>query len=462
MKYIKKFVIPSLLTVSIFILLLILRTVPTSKLWKGFSVLYVPCDTDSKIVLDTLKDVGCKDVISFYNQKVPFVNQFLPIKSDEHDSYLSKRNAYFFDKDRTVMIYYIPDSYSKEAKKGCELLISRYSIDAGLDSKSSFPLLTPIICIIVAVLFLIISKNRIIFLAASVFPIIYSFTMPFYTNASCVCIYLYSIYLCQKIWNRKNAFSCIKNNFYILILFAVSLTGTFFSSFVSGFMFMLCIAASFLLLYMIHNLEIIKDSKLRFCPVLMRNAFLMNVININSIKKALIPAIAVSVLFILYITSVNIFTISNSTDLSFPMPTMYNVNNDIPTLDDYIVWNWNAVTKPYKSLNNTYSDTPVDGENIVIQRFKNSDEGIVSTEEVLYSFDDEFKSQTVNLIDDLQYPALEKLMKNQQSGFSVDYSYGTGEKFSKVNVILMLVLILIPCFMILIYFNGRRKYGNAD
>lgn len=462
MNYIKKFLIPSLFVIAIFFLLIILRTVPTAKLWKGFSVLYVPCDTDSKIVLNTLKQSGCEDVISFYNQKIPYINQFLPIYTDENDSYLSKRNAYFFDKDRKVMIYYIPDRFAKEAKKGCEELSKNYSIAAGLDSKSSFPLMTPVICLIVAIIFFLISKNKIVFLLSALFPLLFTFTMPFYTNASCICIYLYSIYLCQKIWKRKGSFECLKNNLYILILFAVSIFGTFFSSFVSGLMFLLSLAATCLLLVIKNNIEVYRDSKLRFCPVLIRNANLMNIINMISIKKAFIPIAAISIMFVLYITSINIFTLSNNQDLSFPMPTMYNVDNDIPNLNDYVIWNWNAVTKPYKSLNLTYSDTPEEGESVVIQRFKDSDDGVISTEEVLYSFDNEFKAQAVNLIDDLQYPAIEKLMKNQQSGFSVDYSYGAGEKFSKVNIILMLVLILIPCSMIIVYINGRRKYGNAN
>lgn len=462
MNYIKKFIIPFLLTIGIFALLLLLRTVPTAKLWKGFSVLYVPCDTDAKIVIGALQDAGCEDVISFYNQRIPFVNEFLPIKSDSNDSYLSSRNAYFFDRDRKVTIYYIPDSFSKQAKDACESLIKNYGIEAGLDSKSSFPLLTPIICIITALILFIFAKKKFIFFVSSLFPLIFTFTMPFYTNAASVCLFLYAVFIAQKIWKRKGSIKCLKTNSYLIILIFASITGTFFSSFVSGFMFILCIAATILLLSIANNYEKIRDSKLRFCPVLMRNAYLMNMVNANSIKKALIPAFSIILLLVLYITSANIFTVSNSKDLSFPMPTRYNVDNGIPNLDDYIVWSWNTITKPYKSLNSTYSEIPEEGETIAIQRFKDSDDGVIAIEEVLYSFDDSFKKEAVSLIDDLQYPAIEKLMKIQESGFTVDYSVGAGEKFSIINIILMLVLFIIPCSMIIVYMNGRRKYGNAN
>lgn len=461
MNYIKKFVIPSFITIGIFALLLVLRTVPTAKLWKGFSVLYVPCDTDAKVVMTELQNAGCEDVISFYNQRIPFVNQFLPIKSDSNDSYLSGRNSYFFDKDRTVTLYYIPDRYSGHAKNACENLIKKHSINAGLDSKSSFPLLTPVICILAMLFLFIYAKKKFIFLTASLFPIIFTFTMPFYTNAACVCLYLYAAFLAQKIWKRKGSIDCLKNNFYVIILVAASLAGTFFSSFVSGLMFMLCLTASILLLFVLSNYETYKDSKLRFCPVLIRNARLMNMVNPTSIKKALIPIGSILILFVLYISSVNIFTAANSGDLSFPMPTRYNVETGIPNLNDYIVWNWNVVTKPYKSLNTVYSDFPEEGESVVIQRFKDSDDGVIATEEVLYCFDDSFRKEAVSLIDDLQYPAIEKLMKNQESGFNVDYSYGAGEKFSLVNIILMVVLFIIPCALMIVYRNGRR-YGNAN
>lgn len=462
MNYVKKFVIPSIISIAIFFLLLILRTVPTSKLWKGFSVLYVPCETDAKVVMSALQDAGCEDVISLYNQRIPFINQFLPINADSNDSYLSQRNLYFFDKDRKVTIYYIPDQFAKQAKTACEILIKDYSVNAGLDSKSSFPLLTPIICILAALILFISAKKKLVFLLASIFPIIFTFAMPFYTNAACVCLFLYAAFIAQKIWKRKGSFDCIKSNPYLLILIFISISGTFFSSFVSGLMFILSLCASVLLLCIKNNYENYRDSKLRFCPVLMRNAKLMNMVDINSIKKALVPAFSIILLFVLYITSVNIFTVSNSGDLSFPMPTRYNVENGIPNLDDYIVWNWNTVTKPYKSLNSTYSNVPVEGETVVIQRFKDSDDGVISTEEVLYSFDDSFKKEAVSLIDDLQYPAIEKLMKHQESGFSVDYSYGAGEKFSLVNIILMMVLTMIPFSMMIVYMSGRKKYGNAN
>lgn len=461
MNNIKKYIIPSATVCLIFILMLFLRTVPVAKLWKGFSVLYVPVETEPKTVLSVLDECGCKDTISYYNQSIPFLNPYLPVKADYSDSYLSRRNSYFFDKDRKVMIYYVPDAYSKQAAKAVNTLIKEYKIDAGLDGKSSFPLVTPIICIIAAVFFFLSSKQKKVFFLAALFPLIYAFVMPFYINASSVCLCLFAVFLCQKVWRRKNGVKYVVKNPYPAVLFTVSLISSFVTSFVSGFLFMLTCFASILILSMLANFQKDCDSKLRFNPVLIRPARLMNMICLSSLKKGLIAVFSVTALFVLYITSVNLFTISNSQDLSFPMPTRYNTVTDIPDLDDYVVWSWNTITLPYRSLNEPYSDVPEEDESITIQRFKNTEDGVKTTEEVVYKFNSEFKDQVLSSIDMLEYPAIEKLMKQQGRGYSVDYSYGTGEKFSKSNIILMLIMIIVPCGMLIYYLGKRKRYGNA-
>lgn len=461
MEYVKKYIIPLFTIVAVFALLFILRTVPVSRIWKGFTVMYVPADTDGRLVLKTLQDNGCKDVISYYNQKVPFINEFLPVKADSSDAYLSGRNGYFFDKDRKVMLYYIPDEYSRGAQKTASTLINQYNIDTGLDCKSSFPLLTPIICIIAAIIFFIFCEQKLVFLLFAIFPLTFAFSMPFYTNAAAVCLFLYAGHICQKIWMRKGALSFVRKNMIVLIFAGFALITAFFASFVSGFMFMLSGAGSFCALLLLHNYQVEQDLKRRFQPTLIRPARFMNMINVRVIKRSLVCAASCFVLFVLYITSVNVFSISKSQDLSFPMPTRYNVNNGIPSLNDYIIWSWNTITMPYRSLNDVKHEVPQEGESVVIQRFTNTENGIKASEEVIWCFDSDFRKEVVNSIDMLDYPAIEKMMKVQESGFSVDFSYAAGEKFSKSNCILLLVLIILPCGMTIIYLTGRKKHGYA-
>lgn len=459
MSYIKKYFLPFIIITLTFVLLCLFRSVPVTQLWKGFSVLYVPSDTEPQIVLQTLKENGCEGTISYYNQGIPYINEFLPIKADRNDSYLSGRNSYFFDRDHNVMIYYIPNEFSGNATKAVSSLINDYKIDAGLDCKSSFPLITPVICIIVALIFFFFSRNRFVFGLSAIFPLFYSFSMPFYVNAAAVCILFYGFYLCQNVWNRKGSIKYLLSNPIIIFTFSLAILATFFTSWLSLFMFILTLCSSFFILVVYKSLEDFKASRTRFNPILIRPAHCMKVINIHSVKKFFISIAAVSVLTLFYFTSVDIFSISNAQDLSFPMPTSYNEQSDIPVIDDYVYWTWNEITKPYKSVYSDNSSFPEKGETVSVKRFIDSKDGIKTKEEVLFCFDDNFKNEVIESIDGLDYPAVEKLMKAQGTDFSVNYSYGSGEKFSFISLMLMIGMILLPAVMATLYLSGIRKNG---
>lgn len=458
MNLLKKVIIPLCIAIITFVLLVVFRTVPTAQLWKGFSILYVPLETDSTLVFRTLEENDCKEVISIFNQKVPYVNSFLPIKNYEADSYLVRRNAYFFDKNQSVMVYYIPEKYNKNAKNAVSALVNDYKIDAGLDSKSSFPLVTPLICVFVSLIFFIFAKNKFVYFVSCVFPLIFSFAMPFYINAAAVCLYLYGTFVAQVLWNRKGAFSYILKKPFIVIIFALSIVGTFFAGVLSGIFFVLSILSSISLLFIYKFLVEFLDSRRRFNPVLIRPANLMNMVNKISVKRGIFSGIALFAISILYVTSVNVFSISNSQDLYFPVPTSYNSTNEIPNMNEYIEWTWNEATRPFKSLNVMYESSPQNGDEITIDRFIDNDDGIKMTQEVIFCFDDEFKNEVIKSIDDLDYPAIEKLMKEQNADFFVDYSSNASEKFNLSNLICMLVMILLLAIMQVYYLNkGKSK-----
>lgn len=459
MSFVKKYFLPILILLLTFSLLCIFRAVPVTQLWKGFSVLYVPAETQPEVVLNTLSENGCEGTISFYNQGIPYVNEFLPIKADRNDAYLSGRNSYFFDKDHKVMIYYIPEQFSSNATKAVSSLVNDHNIDAGLDCKSSFPLITPIICIIAAALFLLFAENKIVFLLSVLFPIFYSFSMPFYVNSSAICILYYGIYLSQKIWNRKGNIRYILTSPLIISSVFISLAATFTCSLLSGILFVLTLCSAIFVLFIYKNLETSRNESSRFNPVLIRPANKMKIMNVKSVKKIFISISAVIVLTVLYFTSVDLFSISNAQDLSFPMPTSYNEKTDIPVINDYVKWTWKEITKPYKSVYDSQSNEPEEGETITVRRFINSQDGIKTKEEVLFTYDQNFRNDVIELIDSLNYPAVEKLMKLQGIDSAVNYSYGSGEKFSFFSLMIMLVMIILPAVLAILYLNGIRKNG---
>ena len=92
----------------------IFRVMPASRLWNGYTVMYLPVSQDSKIIEKTLEEYGCNDYISLRNQKVPLnVSEFSPdymFGNGDANGYLEKRKGYFFDFSRSYSVYYIPDS----------------------------------------------------------------------------------------------------------------------------------------------------------------------------------------------------------------------------------------------------------------------------------------------------------------------------------------------------------------
>lgn len=465
MNYIKKLFFPFLLAILFFSLLYTFRNLPASKLWENYSALYVPLKTDGNLVHSILDNVGCKETISYYNQQIPFYSEFLPINTLDPFNYLINRNSYFFDKGKNVMIYYIPDEYNNNASKAVSILINKHQIDAGLDCKSSFPIIIPILCIIVFLIFLFSSKNKLIYFSSGFFSLFYIFSMPFYLNACCVCLFFYILYLIQKYWQRKNSFNYLFSKKYLFLIFLIIIVFPFFSSPMSGFLFILSMFCSYITLKTILQIQNEIDSKRRFNPNFIIPAEQIKIFSSKEIQKSVVNIITTLLLLIFYFSSTNLFTISNAEDLYFPMPTRYNSKtednkNYIPNLNDFVIWSWNTITFPFKSLNSTSSYIPKDNEEIKILRYENSEQGIQTKEEVLYSFDESFKNNILNCIDDFDYPAIEKLMKKQKEGFIIDYSKGLTEKFKFTNIILMLVIFLIPCIMVITYLIGRKKYDE--
>src|SRR5574344_1368403 len=99
MKINLKIIISTLLISLCGVFLFLFRSVPVSRIWKSYQVLYVDASVDEQSILNYLHDSGCKDVISLSEQKQPLFSPFPPIepgadktgylnRSEEHTSEL--------------------------------------------------------------------------------------------------------------------------------------------------------------------------------------------------------------------------------------------------------------------------------------------------------------------------------------------------------------------------------------
>ena len=139
----------------------IFKQVPKGQLWKGYSVLYVPVTASDDAVVSVLEQFKIKDYICLSNQFLPLdisVNSpeysMLVMNSSNKDfSYLYDRNSYFFDKSQNYRVYYILSDYSSLFANVVKEL-SNWNISACIDSKVQYPVILPLVILVLCVILL--------------------------------------------------------------------------------------------------------------------------------------------------------------------------------------------------------------------------------------------------------------------------------------------------------------------
>ena len=122
--------------------LFVFRSLPASKLWNEYAVVYVPSDSPDSYVQDSLAECDVHGAVSLSGQFLPInVTQdsieysLYRINSDSTDfAYTSERNAYFFDRTKNFRLYYIPVSEKPKINSLISSLSAR-GIKAGAAKK---------------------------------------------------------------------------------------------------------------------------------------------------------------------------------------------------------------------------------------------------------------------------------------------------------------------------------------
>lgn len=455
MNYLKKFVLPLIIAAGILVLLISVRTIPVSKLWKNYTVLSVPKKADVSVVNQVLTENGVKNFISLENH----VTEVFPVVlSLEKDSYVESKNAYFFDRSGKTRLFYIPDNQKRNALKAVDVLRQSYRISADMDSRSSFPWLTPVIALITAAIFFVLSKNRIVYSIPALYVVVFAFSNPFVSNAAAACLIFFLFYIFQKIWGRKDMSGFLRKNPVLLSFTVFPVLLSFTVSFISGAFFILSLAGALAGLVLYYFAEEYREGFYDFHPVLIRSAFSIRPMNLKSLKHMLLCSVGILSLILLFLVTGS-FSSSNSGDLSIPCPEEYNVSRvDFVNLDDYFIWKWNNLTASYRSINKVYAGFPEEGEEVSVQHFKRTEKGISTSTEVLYRYDEAFRKKVLNDIDHIEQPCLEKLWKSEGRNFSVGYSSGKQESLGAFSLVMLIISMLMPCSAACYYIlEWRRK-----
>ncbi|MBR7064367.1 MAG: hypothetical protein IKI31_04400, partial [Treponema sp.] len=325
------------------------------------------------------------------------------------------------------------------------LQLQESGIPSGIDNNVSYPVVLPIVVLAFAFFLLYLSRKKAVFALGSFFPILLSFCSPFYSLASSLMLLLYAIYLSCLFWKRKNAFNYILKNFVIVLFFASSVFIAFFTSPKSALLFCICVLGVLCVLYSKNVIDELFDKKYTFKPVLIRSA--KSIKTFTNFSKSELLSCSVGIFLLLFFSFFSTGNLSiKSKKMIFPSAHSNGITDTLPVLEDYFSWYYETLSSPYKRLEPDSKKNK--STSISFPRYKSTENGIVLYNES-YSFDDSFFEKTVAQIDELPYPALEKMIKAQGQNIKPGYSSNTAQKNTIFHTILIIFALVVPVLVLL-------------
>lgn len=199
-----RIIIPAAICCITLFVLAAFRTVPQSRLWKGWTVLYVTSETLSEgDIYKVLVENGCENVITKSMQRDPIVSPISPLQAQAQNSYIVRRNAFFSDADDKAMLFYIPDNEETALSHAIAALERVGGTSCGTDGAASFPYAAPCLVLLFAACLFLFSKRKILFALSAFFLVCMSFSRPLFTVAACASLALTGIFLLEKLYGRK-------------------------------------------------------------------------------------------------------------------------------------------------------------------------------------------------------------------------------------------------------------------
>ena len=465
MEFVKKY-IPFVCVIASIVVLIVFRAVPSKKLWDNYTVLYVPADTVDELVINALEAAHVDDFICLRNQRVPvllspFSPEFTMLKlnaASNQEDYLYSRENYFYDSTGNYKLFYIPSEYKKNLSD-CVHFLEKNNIKPGIDIDFSYPWLLPLLILVYFAILFVFAKNKLLFLLLNVFSIAFIFCSPFYAACTSVILIQTSLFIVSNIWGRKNAKKQLLKTIAILLLIFVSIVSAFSSSIKTGLLYLLSLAGSFSMLLIYDEIKSRRESKMNFVPVYIKPAKMIS--GFGGKGNVVLPvSLGITAITLIYF-ALSFTNIRPGFSKKIKLPGVAGlagsgINNStedrLPSLEDYYRWKWNLVTKPFKSLNKNYAD-----DSYVIYPSFTSENGTISENDLVLSFDDDFKQTVYNDIDSLDFDSIEKVLKSQSKNAKYAYVQTSSYKVSLFSIIMMFISFSVLLF---IYFSVIIKRGG--
>lgn len=440
-------------------LLFSFRSVPVSKLWNGYGVFYVYSDELSENdIAYILEKNGCKNIIYRGNQRYPVVSAVSPVQPQAQDSYIYKRNFFFTDKTNSAHVFYVPDGQGRNLEKASVEISSFQNSVCGTDSRSSFPWIAPIATLLFALILLYFSHEKKLFFASSFIPVFFSFCRPLYTVGAAVIFLLFSFFLLQKIWLRRNFKKTFFNSPYALVFTFSPFLFLIFSSPLNALFYILSLLSSACCINVYKELENAVSLKYDFNPVLIMPSRMIPMIGRNGIRLMALMSFFLFLLVLAFLFLGNISKAGNDfSSPSLPSPVSKN-DSSLPDFSDFLAWSWNTISFPYRRLSSP-AEKPNDGDFVVVPDYADKNGLISESETKMYVFDKNFRDSVAAEVEKLEYPALEKMMARQGKNSSYGYSKGKIFASEKFGLVLLFGFALISAAFSGFYIIGRKRYG---
>lgn len=454
MPLLKKVILPAFIVILTVFLLNIFRVVPVTKLFSGYSVLYASVQVDAEKTAQILQDSGCEDFIYIKNQRIPLsVSEKTPevalaLSGLEKSSYLKERHNFFFDKNRNFNVFYIPESQEKNAVQALRAL-SDSGIAAGMNGSSSFPFIAIVIVIAFSCILIYFSNKRILLSALLLIPVYFSIMIPFYSVTVSLCLFELAVSIAVRISGRSGAQRKLLSSVLFCTFISVSFLTTVISRFQAGILFIMMICSELCIMVIFDSIKDYVDSRFTFRPVKILSA---NVIPLVTKKTSATIGICSASCALIFASAL----ISSSLNIQGPsgaakniqLPSTKGTTGSFPDMNSFINWKWETMTFPYRSLNkrNGSDDT-------VYFKSYNAEEGKITETTNSISFDEDFKKNAVREINELNYPAIEKVMVLQEKKARFGYASSGTQNLSLLMLILMIVTASVP---LAFYLNTKR------
>lgn len=462
----KKLLVSVIVLIVSILTLLFTRTVPVSRLWKGYNVVYVKSSTlTDENVLDVLQKNGCKNVISKANQLIPVYSKFAPVQVQKENSYIFKRNGFFTDLTSTYLVFYVPEGQTSQINKAINELNCFSQTIASTEGSQSFPWLSPVFTLLFAIFLFYYSGNK-LQLALSFIPmVLFGFCRPLYTVNAAIFLALFALYLAEKIYKRKDYFNDTKNNVYIFTLLACPLIILFISSAASALLYLVALVSSVSFICAYDEIKYFIDEKNginSFNFVYIRRSSSVKILN----KKSVLLMAGLSALIILILLLSNMLSglsvsISNEDRPVLPGPASSSeLNKRLPDLNDFVDWSWMTLSFPYRKLGDDSSlNKDLNGEAVSIKDYSKNGGGFNTSTTQVMTFNSSFINSIYDKVEKLEYPALEKLMLKQGKHSTYAYTSNTGSTSEKAVQFVLLLFAVVPLVLCVYYLAGVLRNG---